>query len=181
MKIYTKKGDDGTTALFGGRRLNKNHKRIEAYGTVDELNAYLGHAVLVIGFDEAAAYINRIQNELFILGSDLATPLDTPNATILRIDESHVDWMESAIDAMESELEPLRSFILPGGAEESARIHLCRAVCRRAERACVSLTEGEAINPWNVKYLNRLSDFLFVLARWLNHKLGIHDVRWVRP
>jgi cob(I)alamin adenosyltransferase len=177
MKIYTRTGDDGTTGLFGGRRVGKDVLRIEAYGTVDELNALLGLARAAVQWPEVDSPLARIQNQLFTLGADLATPLDaTPSVS--RITETHVAGLEEAIDEAEQLLEPLRAFILPGGDEAAALLHVCRTVCRRAERAVVALARAEEINDCNVRYLNRLSDFLFVLARRANRLAGCGDVPW---
>jgi cob(I)alamin adenosyltransferase len=177
MKIYTKTGDDGETGLFGGPRVRKNSPRIEAYGTVDELNAVVGmvrtHG-LPADLDELLA---RIQNELFDLGAQLATP-DPAKFGIAGATEAHIAGLERAIDAFETELEPLRQFILPGGTPAAAGMHLARTVCRRAERCVVTLTETETISPTAVIYLNRLSDLLFVLARAANRRAGVGDVPW---
>lgn len=177
MKIYTKTGDQGTTALFGGRRVGKDDPRIDAYGTVDELNAFLGFAGAA-SRPEVADLIVALQNELFILGADLATPLDNRNARITRIEESHITEMERRIDAIEERLAPIRFFILPGGCESAARLHICRTVARRAERMIVRLSSMEEIQEGNIRYINRLSDFLFVLARYANHLEARDDIRW---
>ncbi|MBE0643071.1 MAG: cob(I)yrinic acid a,c-diamide adenosyltransferase [Bacteroidetes bacterium] len=177
MKIYTKTGDQGKTALFGGRRVGKDSARIEAYGTVDELNAFLGFA-LVSAPEQIAPYIIAMQNELFVVGADLATPLDTKNTAAARVTASHIALMEERIDAIEAQLEPIQFFILPGGSETAARLHLCRTVARRAERLIVHLSTLEEINEHDLRYINRLSDFLFVLARYANHVAGRGDVRW---
>lgn len=177
MKIYTKTGDQGKTALFGGRRVGKDNARIEAYGTVDELNAQLGMAH-VASRPEAAELILAVQHELFVLGADLATPLDNKNVNVMRIEEAHVDAMERRIDALEEALAPIRFFILPGGCEAAARLHICRTVARRAERLIVHLSTIEEINELDLRYINRLSDFLFVLARFANHLEGREDIRW---
>ena len=177
MKIYTKTGDQGTTALFGGRRVGKDDARIEAYGTVDELNAFLGLAGTV-SRPEIATMIGVLQHELFTLGADLATPLDNRNAQIARIEETHIAAMEQRIDMLEEQLDPIRFFILPGGCESAARLHVCRTVARRAERLIVRLSAMEKINEGNLRYINRLSDFLFVLARYANHLEDREDIRW---
>ncbi|MFA6234479.1 MAG: cob(I)yrinic acid a,c-diamide adenosyltransferase [Bacteroidota bacterium] len=177
MKIYTKTGDGGETALFGGRRVGKDSARIEAYGTVDELNAFLGLAHAASP-DEIAALIVAVQNELFVLGADLATPLDNRNAEVARIEDRHVAMLEERIDHMEEQLEPIRYFILPGGSEIAARLHVCRTVARRAERLIVHLSTMEEINEFDLHYINRLSDFFFVLSRYANQLQGRNDVRW---
>ena len=184
MKIYTRTGDDGTTGLFGGRRVAKSDPRIECYGTVDELNATLGLAAATAGAPrELSAMLAQIQNELFVIGSHLATPQDDTRrlAQVPDLDESAIARLESQIDAADAELPPLRNFILPGGAEAAARLHLARTVCRRAERLLVAFAGEEAIEPLVLRYLNRLSDWLFVYARWCNHRAGVADVPWAKP
>ncbi len=173
-KIYTRGGDSGQTSLGGGTRVAKHDTRVAAYGTVDEANAAIGVARLDIDGD-ADAMLMRIQNDLFDLGADLCTPGDDPQA--LRVTPGQVDRLEAEIDAMNGDLEPLNSFILPGGGAASAQLHLARTVTRRAERLMTELAENETINPVAVKYINRLSDHLFVLARTLNDK-GTGDVLW---
>jgi len=186
-KIYTKTGDAGTTALGTGERVAKTSPRIEAYGTVDELNAALGVAAVIAQgdadtFSQLAAMLTRIQNDLFDLGADLCTP-DT-GADLgyepLRIADSQVDRLEAEIDTMNSELEPLRSFVLPGGCALAAQLHVARTVCRRAERrmAMLAAMEGEVISPAAGKYVNRLSDHLFVASRYANAQ-STGDVLWV--
>ncbi len=182
-KIYTRTGDDGTTGLVSGPRRRKDDLRVEAYGTVDETNSCLGMARLHTGSDAALhAMLERIQNDLFDLGADLATPeTDEPPAwEPLRIAQSQVDRLEQEIDTLNAELEPLRSFVLPGGSPAAAALHLARTVSRRAERVMVALakTEGERISPAALKYINRLSDFLFVAARHANEK-GRTDILWI--
>ncbi len=181
-KIYTKTGDGGRTRLASGVETSKTDPRVAAYGTVDELNAVLGVARLHSGQnDRIDAMLARIQNELFDLGADLATPLDPPPAwEALRILASQVERLEQEIDWMNESLKALDSFILPGGAALSAHLHLARTVCRRAEREAVALMEtGAELNPEAVRYLNRLSDHLFVAARRANAN-GAGDVKW-RP
>lgn len=180
MKIYTKTGDKGDTALFGGGKVRKDHKRIQAYGTVDELNAVLGIAISEITAVDISYALRRIQSQLFSLGADLATPEDntlkgyTPERTSLE----PVEEFERLIDSFSNELEPLKNFILPGGSKGSAALHLARTVCRRAERHCVELAGIEQINGNIVIFLNRLSDLLFILARVENKRAGIPDVIW---
>jgi cob(I)alamin adenosyltransferase len=180
-KIYTRTGDQGETALGNGARVAKFSPRVTAYGTVDEVNATLGLARLHAGPDTDAA-LARIQNDLFDLGADLCRPemdrdADAPYPP-LRIASAQTDRLEAEIDAMNARLEPLRSFILPGGSALSAHLHLCRTVARRAERLVVDLANQEAVNPDAVRYLNRLSDWFFVAARMANDA-GRADVLWV--
>lgn len=179
MKIYTKTGDQGDTGLFGGPRVAKNDARIEAYGTVDELNSVLGvarAADLPSGIDKL---IERIQNELFSLGAQLATPDPAAHQTAL-VGPTQISALETAIDQYEAGLEPLKQFILPGGTTAAAHLHLARTVCRRAERRLVTLvqTSPQPIAGDLVIYLNRLSDLLFVLARAANRASGTPDVPW---
>lgn len=182
-RIYTKTGDKGTTALGTGRRVPKDHARIEAYGTVDELNAVLG-LTMESGLDqEAAVLLGRIQNDLFDLGADLCVPEAPgrgrgPKRTVLRITEQHVRPLEEAIDRWNAGLSMLRSFILPGGSTASGWLHLARTVCRRAERRVVTLARRERVSPSAVVYLNRLSDLLFVMSRRANQN-GRNDRLWV--
>lgn len=177
-KIYTRGGDAGKTSLVSGDRVLKSNPRVAAYGTVDEANATIGLARLhTEGAVDAA--LSRIQNDLFDLGADLATPGDDFEQTQnLRIVEAQVVWLEHEIDGINEQLSPLTSFILPGGTPAAAYLHLCRTVARRAERDMVALTEVEPVNPAAIRYMNRLSDYLFVLARHLNDN-GAADVLWV--
>src|SRR4051812_12281799 len=174
MKIYTKTGDDGETGLFGGPRVGKDHPRIEAYGTVDELNAVLGLVRTASPPAEIDSLLARVQNELFDLGAELATPDPKSRGTNL-IDSERIQALEAAIDQFEIGLEPLKTFILPGGTSAAAWLHLARTVCRRAERLVVALSRDSHENVSNatVIYLNRLSDLLFVLARAANHLAGV--------
>ena len=179
MKIYTKTGDDGTTGLFGGGRVPKDSMRIEAYGTVDELNSTIGIARASITDVGLSALLERIQQNLFVLGADLATPLDArSNYAIPRIDGKDVHDLELAIDEHESHLPPLKKFILPGGGQAAANLHLSRTVCRRAERLLISLGREQEIGTSDIIFLNRLSDLLFVLARRANQIAGVSDVEW---
>jgi cob(I)alamin adenosyltransferase len=177
-KIYTRGGDTGLTSLVSGDRVLKSSLRVTAYGSVDETNATVGLARLhTSGAVDAA--LSRIQNDLFDLGADLATPGDDfENAGNLRIVEPQVVWLEEQIDALNDNLKPLTSFILPGGSPAAAALHLCRTVSRRAERDMVAMAEAEPVNPAAIRYINRLSDYLFVLARHLNDD-GARDVLWV--
>lgn len=177
-KIYTRGGDSGETSLGDGERVSKNDLRVAAYGTVDEANATIGLARLHTSGD-ADAMLSRIQNDLFDLGADLCTPeAGRKNEGALRIVEPQVERLEREIDAMNEALQPLRSFILPGGAPAAAHLHHARTVARRAERLVCGLAEGEPVNPAAIRYINRLSDHLFVLARVLNEN-GANDVLWV--
>lgn len=178
MKIYTKTGDAGETGLFGGRRVPKDHARIEAYGLVDQLNAHLGVARLYAQDVELDGLLGRIQDELFVLGADLATPLDVRSAHVVRMGEEEVRQLEAEIDHFDDELQPLKSFILPGGSPLAAHLHLARTVCRQAERAIVHLARQEDISPQALAYVNRLSDWLFTLARVANHRAQVPDVPW---
>ena len=175
-RIYTKTGDKGTTALGTGRRVPKHDLRVEAFGTVDEANAAIGIARLHTGGDADAA-LARIQNDLFDLGADLCAPDGLDARERLRIVDAQVERLEQEIDRMNEELAPLNSFVLPGGSAAAAHLHLARTIARRAERAMTRLAEQEAVNPAAIRYINRLSDHLFVLARWLNDK-GAADVLW---
>lgn len=176
MKIYTKTGDDGTTALFSGGRVAKTDIRVEAYGTVDEINSILG--VVLAHQPDAAEWLITLQNQLFQLGADLATPLDAKSEWIVRMDQAGIDWLEARIDEMTAELEPLKQFILPGGCLAAAHLQVARTVCRRAERITAAAQAETAINPLTLIYLNRLSDFLFTVARWENLKAGVEEPKW---
>ena len=177
-KIYTKTGDDGTTGLFGGTRVSKNSLRIESYGTVDELNSLLGVARTHFVDDLLDGHLAGLQNELFIAGADLATPLSGSKVSITRINAQHIGDLERSIDSFDGILPPLAYFILPGGHPAAAQLHFARTVCRRAERLCVSLASEEQINGMIIPYLNRLSDLLFVLARYANHASCTPEIQW---
>ena len=181
MKIYTRTGDDGTTGLIGGQRVPKSDPRVECYGTVDELNAHLGLAA--VGADDLIlARLQTIQNDLFIIGSHLATPEPGSWAGALpELDESLITRLEMEIDAAEAELPPLRNFILPGGTETASRLHIARTVCRRVERLLAAFALERPIPAVIPTYLNRLSDWLFVHARFANHRAGVADVPWKKP
>lgn len=168
-KVYTKTGDAGQTSLVSGDRVSKADLRVSAYGDVDELNSVLGVTRTFPLDEELNALLGRIQNELFTLGADLATPAGTP---VPRVDEEMVKGLEEVIDKYLGELAPLREFILPGGSQAGAMLHLARTVARRAERVVVALSEREEINAESLRYLNRLSDLLFVLARVANQRAG---------
>ena len=179
MKIYTKTGDEGTTALYGGTRVPKDTLRVTAYGTVDEANACLGLA-RSYGVDAALdGELETLQNALFDLGADLATPQDSKyRKNLTPLNEQDVAQLEALIDRYEEDLAPLENFILPGGHEAAAALHLARAVTRRAEREVVALAREEEVNPQVAIYLNRLSDLLFVVARVVNMKTGVSELRW---
>ncbi|VWX61609.1 cob(I)yrinic acid a,c-diamide adenosyltransferase [Sphingorhabdus sp. 109] len=182
-KIYTRTGDDGTTGLVDGSRIAKNDQRMAAIGDVDELNSVLGVAICEIADDTLVQTLRVIQNDLFDLGADLATPAAegddfTPSEMVLRVVPSQVERLEKAIDAATAELDPLTSFILPGGTKAAAAIHLVRAVARRTERTCVAAGRATSINPQALAYINRLSDYMFVVGRALNRG-GKDDILWV--
>lgn len=178
-KIYTRKGDDGTTALSGGQRVAKDSLRVEAYGAVDELNALIGVALAGGLSEELVQPLREIQNELFHLGSDLSfREEDKGEFEVPQIEERHVTKLEQTIDQLLEVVGPLQNFILPGGAPGAAQLHVARTVCRRAERVAVSLAREEAIGPFVIRYLNRLSDALFVMARVENHRRGVAEPLW---
>ncbi len=179
MRIYTKTGDAGETGLFGGPRVPKDDARVDAYGEVDELNAALG-AARARGLDpEIDAVLAAVQDQLFAVGAELATPAGArARAAVPPVDAAWVAALEAAIDRFQAELPPLRNFILPGGSAAGADLHLARAVCRRAERRVVSLHRREPVAPEVLPLLNRLSDFLFVAARLANHRAGAAEVAW---
>lgn len=178
MKIYTKKGDSGNTSLFGGQRVSKSSKRIDAYGTVDELNSILGMAASFGLSKKGAELIKTVQQQLFVLGADLATP-KSREVRIERIGNTEVEFLEKAIDEMEETLNPLKNFILPGGAQAGSTLHFARTVCRRAERITVECRHEEEISEVAIMYINRLSDFLFVLARYENKDAGTEEKTWI--
>ncbi len=186
MKIYTGTGDAGETGLYGGQRVGKDDVRVEAYGTVDEANAALGIAASQLSDPEVRAIITNLQSQLFTVGADLATPLERETQTgrtlVPRVEARHSLALEQIIDRFEAELEPLRNFILPGGSAGASALHLARAVVRRAERRTVTLwhTDPDQVNGEVLRYLNRLADLLFVLARAANHRDSIPDVPWTR-
>ena len=178
-KVYTRTGDDGTTGLGSGGRVGKDSPRIEAYGTVDELNSSIG-AALAAGLNDAIApALASIQNDLFHLGSDLSVPEEEKERRpVPRIEERHVTALETLMDRLSEELTPLENFVLPGGTPGAAQLHIARTVCRRAERVVVALSRREPVGPYAVRYLNRLSDALFVMARHENKRRGSSDVLW---
>ncbi|MDH5588537.1 MAG: cob(I)yrinic acid a,c-diamide adenosyltransferase [Gemmatimonadota bacterium] len=181
MKIYTRTGDDGDTALFGGGRVSKAHLRVEAYGTLDELNSVLGWGVTQVTEPSIRERLETLQHDLFTLGAALATPPARPGRTRPNTPElplHRVEEMESWMDEADGELPPLRAFVLPGGSEGAAALHLARTVCRRAERAVVRLAGEDDVGDGITRYLNRLSDTLFTLARLENHRVGGQDTEW---
>jgi cob(I)alamin adenosyltransferase len=186
MKIYTKTGDNGTTALFGGTRVKKYNSRIESYGTVDELNSYIGLIKDQEISEEAKGSLLKIQNELFTLGAMLATPPEKETLkngkerlNIPKIDDASILFLENEIDKMDEVLPQMTHFVLPGGHQAVSFCHVARCVCRRAERLSVALNDLEPLNENVLKYLNRLSDYLFVLARKLTLDLGVEEIKWI--
>jgi cob(I)alamin adenosyltransferase len=186
LKIYTKTGDRGETGLFGGQRVPKDHARVEAYGDVDELNSVLGIVILQLhdaGEAVLAEALRAVQSDLFTVGANLATPAPEDggreSAHIPALPEGRVEELEAWIDAAEGELEPLKSFVLPGGSSAAAYLHLARTVCRRAERRVVSLSHQAHVGAEWITYLNRLSDLLFTLARLANRRARVDDVPWM--
>lgn len=184
MKIYTRTGDSGETALFGGGRVGKSHVRVEAYGTVDELNAVVGWCATQIAEDPIRARLELLQHDLFAIGSALATPPAReghPRPIMPLLPFQRVGEMESWIDEADAELPALSAFVLPGGTAEAAALHVARTVCRRAERAVVGLAEVDSVDDAVIPYLNRLSDLLFTFARLENQRAGSGDVEWRKP
>ena len=186
-RVYTRSGDSGDTGLVGGKRVPKDAQRIEAYGTIDELNSIVGlarvfNAETAVGTarDRLEAILQRVQNELFDLGSELATPPDAVYEGMFRMGEHEVTALEQVMDECQKDLEPLNSFILPGGGRVSAFLHQCRTVCRRAERIVLRLGREEDIGPGPLRYLNRLSDLFFVLSRWIAKQSGEPEYLWER-
>jgi cob(I)alamin adenosyltransferase len=177
MKIYTRTGDHGQTSLFGGARVAKNDARIEAYGTVDELSSHIGVARASSLPAESEAILHQVQVDLFEVGAHLASP---GTSRFPGVEPQRIAELEEAIDAMERELEPLKSFILPAGALSAAQLHVARTVCRRAERLVVALGDESEATLSTIAYLNRLSDYLFVAARFANRRAGVEDVPWKR-
>ncbi len=178
-RVYTGTGDDGTTGLVGGQRVPKDSPRVAAYGAVDELNSHIGLAISLGLHAELVGILRSIQNDLFHLGADLATrEEDKPRVGGPQLEQRHVEALEAWLDRLNQELEPLENFILPGGSTGAAALHVARAACRRAERDAIALGRAEPIGPFVVKYLNRLSDALFIAARYQNHAGGVSDVYW---
>lgn len=184
MKIYTKTGDKGETSLYGGTRVSKAAARVESYGTLDELNAFIGLAKAEISDEKVLNQLQKIQFDLFTVGSEAATPTDKmflangKSRLDLLISEEEITELERWMDDFDAELEPLKFFILPSGGKAAATIHVCRTVCRRAERSMVFLRETEEVRPELIKYLNRLSDYLFVLARYISKISGEKEDFW---
>ena len=184
MKIYTKTGDKGETSLYGGTRVSKAAARVESYGTLDELNAFIGLAKAEISDEKVLNQLQKIQFDLFTVGSEAATPTDKlilangKNRLDLMISEEEISELEHWMDDLDAELEPLQFFILPSGGKAAASVHVCRTVCRRAERAMVYLNETEEVRPELIKYLNRLSDYLFILARYISKISGEKEDYW---
>lgn len=187
-KVYTRTGDRGETALVGGKRVPKDSARIEAYGAIDELNSVIGVARVFneesLHAGEAHRFLDevlcRLQDELFDLGSELATPPDFVQPGMYRVSENEIERIEKLIDTCQKDLEPLKSFILPGGGRVGAYLHQCRTVCRRAEREILRLSRAEEVNPALFKYVNRLSDLFFVLSRWIAKQTGAPEYLWQR-
>ena len=184
FKIYTKTGDKGETSLYGGTRVSKAAARVESYGTLDELNAFIGLAKAEISDEKVLNQLQKIQFDLFTVGSEAATPTDKmllangKNRLDLMISDKEITELEIWMDDFDAELEPLRFFILPSGGKAAATVHVCRTVCRRAERAMVFLNETEEVRPELIKYLNRLSDYLFILARYISKISGEKEDYW---
>jgi cob(I)alamin adenosyltransferase len=188
-RVYTRRGDQGDTDLVGGARVPKDSARIAAYGTIDELNAALGVARAANAAGgarrgvrgELDTMLRRLQNELFDLGAELATPAGGFHPGMFRVGAAEVKALETTLDRCQRDLAPLRSFVLPGGGPTSASLHVARTVCRRAERCVLALMRHEEVGPWPLAYLNRLSDLLFVLSRWIGRRAGEQEFLWQRP
>jgi cob(I)alamin adenosyltransferase len=178
MKIYTKKGDTGTTQLIGGTRVNKGHSRINAYGTIDELNSYIGLVKDLVNLNETDLVLSEVQDRLFTIGSLLACDPEKKGMIVPDLKQEDILLLENEIDKMNEVLEPMKTFILPGGHPVISHIHICRCVCRRAERLIAELNSESELEPLVIIYTNRLSDYLFILARFIHLKLGIKEVPW---
>lgn len=184
MKIYTKTGDKGETALYGGTRVSKASARVDSYGNIDELNSFIGSAKCEITDEKVLHQLKKIQFDLFTVGSESATPVDKltlangKSRLALMISDIEIEELENWMDDFEKDLEPLQYFILPGGGKAATSLHICRTVCRRAERSMVFLNETEEVRPELIKYLNRLSDYLFVLARYISKITGEKEEYW---
>ena len=179
MKIYTKKGDTGETSLFGGSRISKHDIRIEAYGSVDEVNSHIGLIRDLLNNKELKDSLKRIQSFLFVIGASLATDPTKKNMKTPNLEKSEIEYLELLIDKYETELPEMKSFILPGGTINSSQCHIARTICRRAERAATNLSSVSTINPIALSYLNRLSDYLFVLARKVCLEEGGEEIPWL--
>ena len=178
-RIYTKTGDEGMTGLGGGQRVPKDSQRVETYGTVDELNSQIGVALATGLSERVSGELRRIQNELFDLGADLATPATSQaRHPVPTVEPRHIEALERLIDELNEVVGPLTNFLLPGGAPGAAQLHVARTICRRAERAAITLARDETIGPTVLPYLNRLSDALFVMARYENHERGVAEPLW---
>jgi cob(I)alamin adenosyltransferase len=184
-QVYTRTGDTGTTALFGGGRVPKDHPRVEAYGAVDELNSAIGVAIAFMTDEKLIAELTSMQNELFNIGAELASESGKEKAAafarLFTDADTKIGALESLTDALDAQLPPLTTFVLPSGSQAGSLLHLCRTVCRRAERAVVSLSHKETVNPEVGGYLNRLSDLLFVMARYVNQSDGHAETPWRKP
>lgn len=179
MKIYTKGGDKGQTSLYGGRRISKDDIRIESYGTIDELNSHVGHLISLLPVDiDQTKLLIEIQNRLFTIGSNLASD-PQKNLPVPDLNEEDIVKLENAMDNMDSSLPPLTAFVLPGGSAANSVAHVCRTVARRSERRMVSLAAVEEVNPILIKYINRLSDYFFVISRYIAHVLDHKETPWV--
>jgi len=180
QKIYTKTGDLGKTSLIGGTKVPKSHLRIESYGTIDELNSYIGLVSDLLSDSASNKMLKEVQDRLFTIGSSLACDPDkAPAIKIPDLRESDIVLLENEIDAMDAVLPTMKNFILPGGHPAVSTIHIARCVCRRAERNCVNMQEHELfVDPLVIKYINRLSDYLFVLSRWAAHLLNVEEIKW---
>lgn len=180
LKIYTKTGDKGTTSLIGGTKVSKAHMRIETYGTVDELNSWIGLVADQLSYKHSKKILKEIQDRLFTIGSSLACDPDKePKMKIPDLQEADIELLEKEIDRMNEKMPPMKSFILPGGHVAVSSAHVARCVCRRCERLCVALQEQNMfVEPLVIKYLNRLSDYLFVLARFIGHRLKAKEIPW---
>lgn len=178
MKIYTKKGDSGTTSLLGGTRVVKDDLRLEAYGTVDELNANLGLLSDQEAAKEYLSLIREVQNKLFTIGSHLANDAKASHFSLPELKEADITLLEKSIDVLNEELPELKNFVIPGGHAANSVAHVCRTVCRRAERRVAELTHQVEVNPFILTYLNRLSDWLFILARYLSHRTDSREIIW---
>jgi len=180
IKIYTKTGDKGTTSLIGGTKVPKSHMRIEAYGTIDELNSYLGLCFDLLTDEQSKKIINEVQDRLFTIGSSLACdPIKEPKMRLPDLKEEDVQLLEKEIDRIDSTIPPMQNFILPGGHTTVSHLHIARCICRRAERCCVRLElESLEVDEIILKYLNRLSDYLFVLSRYIGHLLNVPEIPW---
>lgn len=178
MKIYTKTGDSGQTSLISGKRVSKAHPRIDAYGTVDETNVVVGFLREQEAHRNRQSFLLRIQDRLFVIGSLLASDPEKPFAGLPELHEQDILDLETAMDDMDAELPPMQNFVLPGGHQAVSYCHLARVVCRRAERLCIALSQEEEVDEKVIRYLNRLSDYFFVLSRFTAHEVGVEEIPW---